>query len=159
VLVGGLVATIFGRLRTTIDIDVIIDNHEENIIRLQRVLKNNKFDFTENEILVAIKERSHCSIFHKEFPFRIDLQGIYSPLDERSIQNRIKMIILGQQTFVEKPEDLIVAKLVYGSQQDLDDVKAIVLRQKRDLDMDYIHSFAIKEGVLDKFDLVLKELS
>ncbi|MFW9915579.1 MAG: DUF6036 family nucleotidyltransferase [Candidatus Thorarchaeota archaeon] len=159
VLIGGLAATIFGRPRTTMDIDVIIENNEESIKKLQITLRKDGFDFNEDEILIAINEKSHCSIFHNNFPFRIDLQGIYSPLDERSFQHRIEMSILDLETFIEKPEDLIVAKLVYGSQRDLEDAKGIFLRQGDKLDLEYIRIFAAKEGVNNKLDQILEEIS
>ncbi|MFX0066461.1 MAG: DUF6036 family nucleotidyltransferase [Candidatus Hermodarchaeota archaeon] len=157
VLIGGLAATIFGRPRTTLDVDIIIEHDQGKIQKLQEQLKNNGFIFGENEIQIALQERSHCSIFLKDFPYRIDLKGIYSSLDERSMQNRIKEIILNETVFVEKPEDLIIEKLVYGSQLDLEDVKAIILRQGDKLDLEYVRYFAVKEQVEDELNQILEE--
>lgn len=155
VIVGGLASTIYGRPRTTLDIDMIIDDTNENIYNLENVLRENGFDFNQDEIIIAIQERSHCSIFHTSFPFRIYIQGTYSSLDERSVKNREKRIILRHEAFVEKPEDLIIAKLVYGSQQDLEDVKAIIIRQKRKLDKNYLELIAEKEQIKEKLDKIL----
>lgn len=153
-----MVSTIYGRPRTTLDIDVIIDDTNEKINNLQNILRKNGFDLYQNEILKTIHEHSHCSIFHKNFPFRIDLQGVYSPLDERAIQNREKRLFLNYEAFVEKAEDLVIAKLVYGSHQDLEDAKVVIFRQKEKLDMDYLQVHTEKEQVEEKLTQILKDL-
>ncbi|MFX1537253.1 MAG: DUF6036 family nucleotidyltransferase [Promethearchaeota archaeon] len=159
VLIGGLAATIFGRPRTTLDVDIIIEHDQKKIQKLQELLKNNGFIFGENKIQIALQKRSQCSIFLREFPYRLDLKGIYSPLDERSMQNRVKQIILNETVFVEKPEDLIVAKLVYGSQLDLEDAKAIILRQEEKLDVEYVCYYVVKEQVEDLLSQILEEIT
>ncbi len=157
VVVGGVAASIFGRPRTTMDIDVIIENDKDGITKIQRVLKKNGFEFGENEIQIAIEEKSHCSIYFRDYPYRIDLQGVYSALDRRSMENQIVEIVFEEKMSVEKPEDLIIAKLVYGSSQDLEDAQAIILRQGEKLDLEYIRIFAEKEQVLQDFEQILQD--
>jgi len=50
---------------------------------------------------------------------------------------------------MEAPEDVIIAKLVYGSAQDLEDAKAILHAQKS-LDREYLEKRAKEEGAGNK---------
>ena len=64
VLIGGVVVTIHGRPRSTMDVDLIISgNNEELIIILEQCLREEGFNVPPNEILTAIREEAHCSIF------------------------------------------------------------------------------------------------
>ena len=49
-------------------------------------------------------------------------------------------------------EDTILAKRVYGSYQDIDDAKSILLRQGKRLDMDYLKKQAKHFDVLGALD-------
>lgn len=150
VIVGGLITIIYGRPRTTMDIDIIIENPKKNFKTLEDVFQKNGFVIIENEIKTAVDENSHCSIFHTEFPYRIDLQGIYSTLDRIAFENREKRDVLGITIMLEKIEDAIIGKLVYGSQQDLEDAKSMFERQKNNINLDYLEKYASNLGLSEK---------
>lgn len=155
VIVGGLVTIIYGRPRTTMDIDIII-SQSDNFNILEKTFKANGFDITENEIKIALEESSHCSIFHDKYPYRIDLQGIYSRLDKIAFDNKEKRKALGISLMIEKIEDAIIGKLVYGSQQDLEDAKSIFENQKEKIDLNYLNNYAKELGVSDKLKKLIK---
>lgn len=159
VLVGGVAALVYGRPRTTLDVDIVIDNANiEAVRRLETTLKAHGFSLQENEIVEAVKERSNCSVFLKDFLYRIDIQGTYSPLNYRCLNNRILMKIFEQNTYIQKVEDLVVAKLVYGGPQDYEDVHAVLFRQKDNIDLKYLRSAATMEGVEERLDRILSSL-
>jgi len=149
VIVGGLVTIIYGRPRTTMDIDIII-SQKDNFKILEKTFKANGFDIAENEIKIALEETSHCTIFHDTYPYRIDLQGIYSGLDKIAFDNKEKRKALGISLMIEKIEDAIIGKLVYGSQQDLEDAKSILENQKEKIDLKYLNNYAKELGLSDK---------
>jgi len=159
VLVGGVAALIYGRPRTTLDVDIVIDSANiEDVKRLETTLKAYGFSLRDNEIAEALGEKSNCSVFLKDCIYRIDIQGTYSPLDSRCLNNRLLMKIYEQDTYIQKAEDLIVAKLVYRSPQDYEDVHAILLRQKEKLDYNYLRSVAAIEGIERQLDKILSRL-
>ena len=59
----------------------------------------------------------------------------------------MSLTFFDQNTFLEKPEDLIIAKLFYGSSQDYDDAKSIVFRQSNKLDFQYLREIAKQEKI------------
>ncbi|MHA1860367.1 MAG: DUF6036 family nucleotidyltransferase [Candidatus Asgardarchaeia archaeon] len=159
VIVGGVAAIIYGRPRTTMDIDVIIDLSEiEEIKGIVAVFKKYDLDVREEEILISIKERSHFSIFDEKTPFRVDMKGVYTKLDEIVMRNRHKITLFGIETWVECPEDLIVAKLIYGSPQDIEDVLSVIINLKDNLNMGYLKKRAREEGIYDVLMRIIKKL-
>jgi len=76
-----------------------------------------------------------------------------------SLRNRRKTEIFGIETWIESPEDLIVAKLVYGGQQDEEDVLAVILAQKDNLRMSYLQEKAKEERVDEKLLALFEELN
>jgi len=156
VIVGGLAAILYGRPRTTIDVDIIVDyTSDDEIYRLENILKEQGFSLQPNEILDSIKDKSHCSIFLEDYVYRIDLQGVYSSLDIRAIENRLLMKIYNLDTYIEKIEDVIIGKLVYGSPQDNEDIFAIIIRQKDKIDLEYLKSVARIEKVEKELKQIL----
>jgi hypothetical protein len=153
VIVGGIAAVFYGRPRTTMDVDLIVMFEKNEIDILCRILKKEGFEVDKKEIKNALEEKSHASFFIKNCPYRIDLKGIYSKLDVASFENRKRVKIFGRNALIESPEDLIVAKLVYGAAQDIEDVKAILLRARK-LDKNYLRKRTEEEKVSEK----LKEL-
>ena len=126
VVVGGLVAIRYGRNRITQDIDVIVDTDEVEL--LVSALKDKGFEFSERELLDAFKDRSRVTFFLlvNSF-FHVDLKFAKDELDYEVLNGRVRGELLGIPCWIESVEDIIVAKLIYGSSQDEEDVIAILL--------------------------------
>lgn len=63
----------------------------------------------------------------------------------------------GVCTRIEKPEDIIVAKIVYGSPIDIEDALAILMKQRENLDLKYLKRRAQEEGVRVELDGLMKK--
>ena len=87
------------------------------------------------------------------------MKGLYSQLDYKSFNNKIKISIFDVETWIETPEDLIIAKLVYNNYQDIEDAASVLLRQFGKLDIKYLKDRAIQENVVKKLDKLLKTTS
>ena len=154
-IIGGIAAIFYGRPRTTLDLDVVILIKKEKVEDLCKNLIKNGFEVSLKEVKEVLKKKTHVSIFLKNSPYRIDLKGVYSSLDKASISKRRKIKIFGEETWIESPEDVIVAKLVYGSEQDLNDAKAIILNQK--LNKRYLFKRAKEENVFKKLKQLMED--
>ena len=58
---------------------------------------------------------------------------------------------------VSNGEEIIIAKLIYGSDQDHDDAYGMILRLKNQLDYQLLEKLAKREKVLDKLKALLEE--
>ena len=162
VIVGGLVAIKYGRPRSTVDIDVIVKVDPKRRDRIEALIQaftwhNLEIDIVDLE--TRLLEGVHMSVFDNRSPYRIDLKSVRDKLDLTSLRNRRKTEIFGIETWIESPEDLIVAKLVYGGQQDEEDVLAVILAQKDNLRMSYLQEKAKEERVDEKLPALFEELN
>lgn len=153
VIVGGFAAVIYSRSRLTMDIDVIINIlpvERDLIEKLVSSFDKKELDVLYSEIITALEEKGHFSVFDKNSPFRIDMKSTFTELDRIALKNKRKLRIFDLETWIEDPCDLIIAKLIYGSQQDIEDVVSVLLDLKEELNFEYLYKRAKEEGVYDQ---------
>ncbi len=155
-LIGGIPAMHYGRPRSTVDCDVVISLKEEEIKGFCACLVKHGFEVDEKEVQAAFREKSHFNAYRKnEYGFRVDFSWKKSSLDEHGFKRAKEIDIFGVAAVTEAPEDIIVAKLVYGSEQDFEDAAAILKRQKH-LDQTYLEKRAVEEGVEKQLQRLFK---
>ena len=121
------------------DIDVAIaPMGKEELEKLISLLREEGFIAALNEAEFALKEKSHFTAMDSHLPYRLDFKGIYTPLDAATFKRRTQVTVLGEKVWIETAEDLTLAKLFYGSEQDVEDVTSIILKQGEKLNIQYI---------------------
>lgn len=155
-VVGAVSIAIYGQPRTSEDIDLLI-KLEGSIKKFVGFLKKNDFSVSAADIKKALNEKSHFTVFDRLSVYRLDVKGIYTQFDRESFARRRKNLIHGMELWVNSPEDAILSKLSFGSEQDLMDARSIFLLQKK-LDMRYLAQSATRMGVYDKLKNLLKEI-
>jgi len=159
VIVGGVAVSAWGNIRTTRDIDVILDIKPEKIKEFVKEIKKNHLKINEEDILNSLKEKSHFTIFDKRSTFYIDGKGIYNKNDFQTIKNRKKIEFEKNTIYINSPEDLIANKLFFGSEQDLKDVEGIMMRQKKRLNMKKLKKRCKELKVYDKLIALIEKKS
>lgn len=158
-IIGGLAVIKWGRPRTTQDIDIIIMIDDKEVEQFTSTLTSAGYEIKSSELHQAFSEKSHITIFIPNEIMRVDMKGAYSQLDYKSFKNKIKTSIFDVDTWIETPEDLILAKLVFNSYQDLEDAASVLLRQAGKLNMKYLRERAIQEKVTKGLNRLLKSNS
>ncbi len=69
VIVGGIAVIAWGRLRTTQDVNIIVDHEKLSCIDLANFLKNNDFFVDTQEMIDGFKEKSQVTILDKKTLF------------------------------------------------------------------------------------------
>lgn len=159
VVIGGIAATIHGRPRSTVDLDLIITMKENALRNFIAFLNKNGFVASFDDAQVAFAERSHFSAEDTLSSLRLDIKGVYNEMDERTIARRSKFNYTGIDMMIETPEDLIAAKLFFGSEQDKSDAEAVFRAQKDKLDMDYLETICKSYGLEKKLKNLTKSAS
>lgn len=147
VIVGGVAATMLGRGRSTLDIDIIAELTPRHAARLERGFAQSGFQVSEEDIVDALAERSHFSVFDRKSDYRLDCKGAYSALERRALVDRRRVRVGRRFVYLDAPENLIVAKLVFGSDQDILDAEAVYVRLRDRLDVRRIERRAAEAGV------------
>ena len=152
VIVGGIAVAGWGNLRTTRDVDVIMDLQEKDITNLKDVMKKKGFDVRAEDIKDALKEKSHFTIFDTQSDYHIDAKGCYKEKEERTLKTKKAVELWGTKIFIASAEDTIANKLVFGSEQDIRDAEGIYVRQSGKLDLNYLEEICRKMGVSEDLE-------
>ncbi|WXG46958.1 MAG: hypothetical protein WED05_09925 [Candidatus Atabeyarchaeum deiterrae] len=146
-IVGGIAATSWGNVRTTLDIDVVMNIKVEDAPGLASALRERGFSLTENDIIMALKEKSHFTAHDEKSLLRIDAKGAYGQRELETLRTKRKILIEETEIYLASPEDMIANKLLSGSEQDIRDAEGMYARQFQHIDMNGLRSAARKLGV------------
>ncbi|MHA2245327.1 MAG: hypothetical protein ACXADY_10210 [Candidatus Hodarchaeales archaeon] len=154
VLVGGLAVNFWGRIRSTMDADFIIDDKKLNYNDFISYLQNKGYAITLDDVKRGFLEKSNITIWSNFF--RIDFKGIYNNFAKQTIESAITLDILDMQIKVDSPEFLIISKIIYGSEQDFEDAASIYLRlkEKKRLQFDKLDELASKLDISDRLEFL-----
>lgn len=156
VIVGGFSVLVFGRSRMTMDIDVIIDHKKLNYDDFVKHFKNQGFDINRSD-LEALDEQIHGSFFEKDTMYRIDIKGVYSENERQSIEQAVLANFNGIEAVFDNPNQLIVHKLKFGSEQDYEDAVAVFYRSKSLIDLQLLSEFAKNLGMESELKQFLED--
>jgi len=146
-IVGGVAATSWGNIRTTLDVDVVIDLKDKDVPTLVKALTERGFSVTESDVLSGLKEKSHFTVFDRRSVFRIDAKGAYGSRELETLRTRRKIIIDKTVCYLASPEDMIANKLLTGTLQDTRDAEGIYVRQMQYLDINGLKAATRRLGV------------
>lgn len=143
-LTGGSALGFWGHIRTTMDIDILIQVSSQNILSfLQEIKKDVYVDIEEAK--KAVRNRGMFNVILHKTSFKIDfiLLNEENPYEKEKFKNRIKMDFQGKSLFVISPEDLIISKLLWsrvagGSERQLKDAESIYRLNQQEIKIDYI---------------------
>ena len=148
-LIGGYALPYYGRIRTTIDIDLAVAiKTEEELNQLRDWLQSIHFEATVysflNPFIVILDQKEKVEI---ELWLRPD--GIV--FDDETLRRRKKVKLDANiEAWIVSPEDFIVNKLARPDRGVIDeqDVKSVLVRQGDKLDKEYLERRARDAGVL-----------
>ena len=157
--VGAIAIGYYGIPRTTQDLDVVVIIPQDKIQKFAEYFQSRDFYCTAEDVKAAFNERSHFGVFDNESPFRIDVKGIYNEFDQQSFLRRVPVESFNRQIWLCTPEDAIISKLMYGSPKDILDAKGILMRQKDNLDYNYLTKYSKVYKVNEDYKKILKDIS
>ena len=147
-IIGGYALPFYGRIRTTLDLDIAVAvKTEQQADQLCKWLKTINIEITNyspnNPLMIIVdhKEQVETELWLKP-------DGI--TLDDETLKRRKKLKLDTIEAYIISPEDLIVNKLARPDRGAIDeqDVKSILVRQEGKLDKNYLTHRAQPAGVL-----------
>ena len=149
VFVGALAVGAFGVPRTTTDVDVIVDYGEGGVDSLAEAFRRQGFRVSADDLRDALAEKSHCTVHDARSEFHLDLVPAAKPTAKDAIRHSVSVRWRNTILPIADPEHTIVMKLVYGSEQDVEDALGIYVRQKKRLGLRRMRQFARRQRVLE----------
>ena len=165
VIGGSMASTAYGRIRSTMDVDIVADLQSTHVGRLVQALGDD-FYLDARSAHDAIERRASFNLIHLETMFKVD---VFIPQDrpfDRQQLARGERQTIGAEpehaAYVASAEDVILAKLEWyrlggeTSERQWRDVLGILEVSGERLDGDYLQKWA---AALDVADLLEKALS
>jgi hypothetical protein len=113
VIVGSVAAILRGRIRTTGDVDLIIQNDEQKFWNFLHTLKENGFDYTPEQAKYSLEERFNFSVFDTKSAMRIDLKLARSDFDTETLRSAVSENYQGILIKLASIEQLLLGKAMY----------------------------------------------
>jgi hypothetical protein len=156
-VIGGYALPFYGRLRTTVDLDLAVATASQQFNVLLDLLRSADFQPTicspNNPVIVVVDHKEGI-----EFELWTKPDGIV--FDEETIKRRRKAQIgEGTWAWIVSPEDFIVTKLARADRGVIDeqDVKSVLTAQEGKLDYAYLEKRARDAQVLTILEIIQNE--
>lgn len=159
---GSTATIVYGEVRFTNDIDIVVDLPEGKVVNFCRQFPSGQFYVSTEAALDAVRTRGQFNIIHPESGLKID---VIIPVENSFNDSRFaraRRIEAGNNldVFFTSPEDAIVKKLEYyqmgGSEKHLRDIAGILKINQNRLDLGYINKWASALGVAEIWDMARK---
>jgi hypothetical protein len=137
---GAIASIIYGEVRTTADINIIILFDPRSIIALEEVFPQSEFyrpPRDDVELEQTRDQHGHFNLIHFDSGFKADVYvSTRDPLHKWAIRNRKLVEIEGAQLWLAPPEYVIIRKLEFyregGSDKHLRDIRGMLLATEVD---------------------------
>lgn len=154
-LIGGMALSLWGRPRTTLDVDFLILVDAEDMNRIKVLTRQAGFVLDRkwlkwNPLLRESQIRLHMG------QLRIDLMRPRDRHDREAFKRQRRRRLGTLSCSIISPEDLILQKLKVGRPRDFEDALTIFERQRTLLDKKYLHRWADRLGILNELSYIQK---
>jgi len=161
-LVGSFSSNFYGVPRATADADFVVQLGRTSVSEIaERLRPALRLDPQSRFEGVTATTRY---VFHAaDTPFEVELFLLTDEtFDQERFKRRVRVSLLGRETFLPTAEDVIIMKLLWSERgkraKDLDDARNVALIQKDALDWDYVHSWCDRHGTRQLLDEIRQSI-
>lgn len=157
-ITGGSAVGFWGHIRTTMDIDMVIQMRSSQVNAFLEAIKSEAY-LDAHTVKEAAKNKSMFNIIPNETLFKVDiiLLDESNNYEMQKFKRKIKMDFQGRTVYVISPEDLIISKLIWSksagsSERQIKDCESIWKINQDNTDSDYINKWIDVLNIREEFD-------
>lgn len=152
---GAVAVGIWGRIRTTLDVDFLVQTDEEGLSRVEATAESAGVEVDRRWLDWNPTRRGvHLRLILE--PFRADVVRALGDHDRAAMERRRRVTWRGRSLWVVSPEDLILQKVKAQRDYDFSDAVSVVEEQKGRLDEEYLGLWARRLGVEQELAYVMR---
>lgn len=161
VVVGSTAASAWGVARSTRDIDVVAVITSETVDAFLGALGNNEIYVPVDEAKAATIKGGSFNVLHTTTGGKVDVFVCLSSdaFESSRLDRRVKLKVLGIDTWVATPEDVVLSKLLWRAQtrSEVQWRDCIEVAASQKLDTIYLRSWAEQLGITPDIEKLLDE--
>lgn len=161
-ITGGMAVSVWGRPRSTADIDIVVELMPKNTAALAKKLLAIDKDVyvSEDAINEALKQKGEFNFIHPQSQLKVDFWIVKDAFNKQEIQRAIPKNFEEYDIRFISPEDLILSKLLWykesESTRQLEDIKSVLAISK--VNLKYIKNWAAKQDTLEVLEKLIEEV-
>jgi len=154
-VIDGQAVLIYGEPRLTKDIDITLKLNIHELQKVLKIVKKLKLKLLVSDVEDFVKETFVFPTLDQNTGFRIGFIFSVSEYEKTAIERVNKLEIDKVKVNFASTEDIIIHKIISGRERDLENVKKIILKNKKN-DFDYILNWLkffeniLEEKLIDK---------
>jgi predicted nucleotidyltransferase len=149
-IIGGQAVLLYGEPRLTRDIDITLGVNTDRLRDLLGIIQDMSFRPLTEDIESFVRQTMVLPVMDDTTGIRVDFIFSFTHYETEAIKRARRIRIKDMEVCFASPEDVIIHKIFAGRPRDIEDCKAIILKNP-DLDIRYIRNW------LREFDSVSDE--
>jgi len=134
-IIGGVAAIAWGHSRATTDIDATLRIPAQSLARLIERFAQKGIVPRIADALEFARSRHVLLLQHRASQIDVDVTVALLPFEDEAIAHRQSVDFAGVRIAIPRPEDLVIYKMIASRPQDLQDVEALLLRHRDQMDL------------------------
>lgn len=157
VLVGGVAVMAWGQPRATMDVAVLATWQAAQVDAFVQALAREGLRSSAADLRDALHDGSHVTLFDTDSTFHVDVKPAASRAEREEVARGVALDFHGGRPSFAPAEETVAFKLSFGTPQDLQDARSIVVRQGEALDLARVRQVARRLGAEDALDDLLAQ--
>ena len=148
-IIGGQAVLLYGTPRLTRDIDITLGLDVDELDKIKQVCKKIGFKALTKEPENFTRDTNVLPVEDLATNIRVDFIFSFTSYEAQAIRRATKFDIGGYRVKFASCEDVIIHKMFAGRAIDIEDVKNIIIKNKKKLDVRYIRKWLTEFSSLD----------
>lgn len=154
---GGMAVSAWGQPRATSDVDALIFLASPRAGEFADLLQREGLTVDPRDLAEALSDGGHVTVFDEASVFHVDCKMATTPAERAELASAREIPYEGATLRVVAPEETLAFKLLFGSAQDLQDARSILIRQEGRLDLARLRGLARELRVENALDALLAD--
>jgi predicted nucleotidyltransferase len=142
-IIGGQAVLLYGTPRLTKDIDITLGISIENLSDMVKVCKSSRLNILPKKYKEFVSKTFVLPVEDRTSGIRVDFIFSFTPYEKQAIKRANKVNVGKKTVKFASVEDVVIHKIFAGRARDLEDVKNIILKNRK-INKRYINKWLAK---------------